>query len=58
MVLRSSRLLGRTLDRTLSIVGSLALRLGIARKVLLILGGIAALVVLGMFALAFALFSG
>jgi len=46
MLPRPSRLLGRTPGRTLELVaslgfvGSLALRLGIARRTLLVLGGI------------------
>lgn len=45
MALRPDRLLRRTVGRTLGTVGLLALRLGIARRALLILAGFAALVV-------------
>jgi hypothetical protein len=58
MLLRLRRLLGRTLGLTLGIAGLLALKLGIARKALLILGGIAALVLVCLLLLALALFGG
>lgn len=55
------RLLGlfrRTLGRTLGLVRSLVLKVGLARKALLIVAGAAALVVLGFLLLAWALFGG
>jgi hypothetical protein len=58
MLLRLRRLLGRTLGLTLGIAGLLALKLGIARKALLILSGIAALVLVCLLLLALALFGG
>jgi hypothetical protein len=58
MLLRLRRLLGRTLGLTLGIAGLLAPKLGIARKALLILGGIAALVLVCLLLLALALFGG
>ena len=45
MLPQPSRLLRRTLGRTLGLVGSLAMRMGLTRRALLILGGIAALLV-------------
>jgi hypothetical protein len=48
MPLRPNRLLGRTLKSTFATVGSLAMKLGVARKVLLIVAfTIVALVVVG-----------
>ena len=58
MLPRPSRLLGKTLGRTLGFLGSLALKLGMARKALLVLAGVAALVVLGLLALALTLLGG
>ena len=56
---RPSRLVERTLGRTLGLVGSLALRLGTTRRLLLILGGIAASVLLlGLSVVALALLGG
>jgi hypothetical protein len=57
-MLRPRRLLGRLLGLTLGIEGLLALKLGIARKALLILSGIAALVLVCLLLLALALFGG
>ena len=54
MLLRPRRLLGKTLG----IAGLLALKLGIARKALLILSSIAALVLVCLLLLALALFGG
>lgn len=48
----------RLLERTLGVVGSLALKLGMARKVLLTLGGIAALVLVCLVLLTWTLVSG
>ena len=45
-------LLRRTLGRTLGLVGSLAMRMGLTRRALLILGGIAALLVVALVVLA------
>lgn len=56
-MLRPRRLLGRILGLTLGIAGLLALKLGIARKALLILSGIAALVLVCLL-LALTLFGG
>lgn len=48
MLPQPSRLLRRTLGRTLGLVGSLAMRMGLTRRALLILGGIAALLVVAL----------
>jgi hypothetical protein len=52
MLPQPSRLLRRTLGRTLGLVGSLAMRMGLTRRALLILGGIAALLVVALVVLA------
>jgi hypothetical protein len=39
MLPRPSRLLGRTLGRTLRLVGLLAMRMGVPRRALLVVGG-------------------
>ncbi len=57
-MLRPRRLLGRILGLTLGIASLLALKLGTARKALLILSGIAALVLVCLLLLALALFGG
>jgi hypothetical protein len=48
MLPQPSRLLRRTLGRTLGLVGSLAMTMGLTRRALLILGGIAALLVVAL----------
>lgn len=48
----------RTLGRTFGLAGALVLKVGAVRKALLILGVIAALVVLGLLLMAWALFGG
>ena len=58
MLRRPLGLFRRTLGRTFGLVGSLVLKVGLARKVLLILAGVAALVVIGVLLLAWALFGG
>jgi hypothetical protein len=58
MLLRPRRLLGRSLGLTLGIAGLLALKLGIARKALLILSGMAVLVLVCLVLLALGLFGG
>jgi hypothetical protein len=61
-LLRPGRLLGRTtrglLGKTLGFLGQLALKLGVTRRVLVALIGIAAVVVLVVVLLVVGLFSG
>lgn len=54
MLPRPGRLLGGMLGRTLGFASSLALRIGLVRRALLVLAGIVALLVLGLLLLAWA----